>query len=61
MNEESRKFFLEGPLRYEQMFYDFTRKIFNERLKYLYIHLSKTIMFLPDTIRLLMNGQKELH
>jgi len=40
MNEESRKFFLEGPLKYEQMFYDFTRKIFNERLKYFQISLS---------------------
>lgn len=40
MNEKSRKFFLEGPLKYEKKLYDFCRKLFNERLKYFKIDMN---------------------
>jgi len=40
MNEKSRKFFLEGPLKYEKKLYDFCRKLFNERLKYFKININ---------------------
>ena len=39
MNEVSKKFFLEGPLKYEKKLYDFARKVFNERLKFFKIDL----------------------
>ena len=41
MNEASKKFFLNGPLKYEKKLYDFARKVFNERLKFFKVKLPE--------------------
>ena len=41
MNAKSRKFFTEGPLKYEVKLYNFARKLFNQRLKYYNIESSE--------------------